>query len=112
MTEQGNKISLDRCKRCEAVFIPPRYACPECGATEFTQSEIDGRGKLLTYTTIRIPPLGFEKEAPYFVGIVELSNGLNLTARLKTEENKEPGMGNDVSFLERKGGGYWFLVGD
>ncbi len=32
---------------------------------------LNKRGKLLTWTKIFAPPLGFENQAPYFVGIVE-----------------------------------------
>ncbi len=112
MSKNRNKISADQCRQCGATFIPPKYACSECGGTEFKVSEIDGYGKLLTYTTIRVPPLGFESESPYLVGIIELSNGLNLTARLKTKGDNDPTIGSDVFFFNTEAGAHWFQVND
>jgi uncharacterized OB-fold protein len=110
VNKHQNKISVDQCSQCEALYIPPKYACPECGGTEFKGTEIEGLGKLLTYSTVRAPPLGFEGQAPYLIGIIELSNGLNLTARLKTKENQEPTIDSDAFFLKKESGAYWFMV--
>lgn len=40
------------------------------------------RGKLLVWTTIHTPPLGFEHQVPYVVGVVELENGERLSVEV------------------------------
>ena len=52
------------------------------GAREFETIKLPDTGKLLTYTVIRVAPSQFTDEAPYALGIAELSNGVKLTAQV------------------------------
>ncbi len=40
------------------------------------------RGKLLVWTKILVPPLGFEQQAPYLVGIVKFNDGEKLPVQI------------------------------
>jgi uncharacterized protein len=40
------------------------------------------KGKVMTYTVIRVPPSQFADQAPYAVGIVELEDGVKVTAQI------------------------------
>jgi len=101
----ANTMISKKCKQCNAMFLPPKYACTNCGGTAFEDIEIDGHGKLLTFTIVRVAPLGFETQAPYVVGLIQLSNDLNVTGRL---ESKQLQIGDDVVFLKQENGAYWF----
>ncbi|MFQ5521819.1 MAG: Zn-ribbon domain-containing OB-fold protein, partial [Candidatus Methylomirabilia bacterium] len=57
-------------------------ACPSCGAQGASPLSFSGRGRLLSWTVIRVPPARYASEAPYAVGLLELEEGPRLTARL------------------------------
>jgi uncharacterized OB-fold protein len=72
------KLMAGKCARCGKIHLPPRTLCDKCFGQEFTWMEIQGKGKLLTYSVIHIAPQQFQQLAPYAVGIVQLENGLKL----------------------------------
>ena len=63
-------------------FFPPRLICPECMNEEMEEAKIEEKGKLLTYTIIRVPPHQYVDQAPYAVGIAELDDGVKLTGQI------------------------------
>jgi uncharacterized OB-fold protein len=64
------------------VHFPPRLICDDCGNKSFEPVALDREGTLVTYTIIRVAPGGFEDQAPYAMGIVELNGGPRITAQL------------------------------
>jgi uncharacterized OB-fold protein len=72
------KLMAGKCTRCGKIHLPPRTLCDKCYSQQFTWMEIQGKGKLLTYSVIHIAPQQFQQLAPYTVGIIELENGLKL----------------------------------
>jgi len=48
--------------------------------------QIPGRGRLVSWTTIRKPPLKFKADGLYHVGVVDLDNGQRVTGRLLLQE--------------------------
>jgi uncharacterized OB-fold protein len=56
---------------------------------------VSGRGSLITWTLIRRPPAGILLPAPYAVAVVELAEGIRITARLASYE-PEPALGSAV----------------
>ena len=64
------------------INFPPRLICPECQGREFEATKLAERGKVLTYTIIRVPPQQFVDQAPFAVGIVELEDGVCLTGQI------------------------------
>ena len=53
--------------------------------------QVPGLGKLVSWTTIRKPPLRFKEEGVYHVGVVDLDNGFRITGRFLPEEGDKPG---------------------
>jgi len=88
-----NKLMAAKCSNCGNVLLPPKPMCTKCLSRNLDWIELDGAGKLLTYTVIHIAPEQFQSMAPYAVGIVEFKKGLRL-----------PGMIRDVNFDEIKVG--------
>ena len=60
------------------------------------------RGRLISYTIIRVAPHGFEDEAPYAAGIAELEDGVNLTAQIVDCEFADLKVGLPVKIEFRK----------
>lgn len=97
-----------KCQRCNQLFLPPQYVCRECGGSEWEEVRLSKNGKISTYTTVRVPPLGFA--APYDVVIVDLPEKLSVTGRLVAQEGKEPKIGAPVSLVKKENGAYWFKL--
>ena len=62
---------------------------------------LSGRGTVYSYTTVYNPPAGFEGMAPYVIAIIELDEGVRLTAQL-TDLDAEPEIGMPVEMVTRK----------
>lgn len=91
-----------KCANCNSVFFPPRNLCPNCRRSGKTESfRFSGSGKILTYTIIRAPPEGFERNAPYAVAIVRLDEGANVTAQI-VGDIKKMDIGKKVRVIFRK----------
>lgn len=110
MENDSNQLMAIKCRGCDQLFMPPKYICPECGGLEQEEVRLSGKGVISTYTTIRVPPSGFEDQAPYDLVVVDLAEKLSVTARLVAEEGKEPEIGAPVSFVKKEGGAYWFKL--
>jgi uncharacterized OB-fold protein len=72
------KLMAGKCQKCGKIHLPPRPLCDNCFGQEFTWTEIQGKGKLVTFTVIHIAPTQFQALAPYAVGIVQLENGAKI----------------------------------
>ena len=70
-----------RCAECGKVSVNAA-TCRFCGAEGGSQVDLSGRGRLLSWTVIRIPPARYAAEAPYAVGLLELEEGARITARV------------------------------
>ena len=94
------KLMAGKCTRCGKIHLPPRPLCDKCYSQQFTWMEIQGKGKLLTYSIIHIAPQQFQQLAPYAVGIIELENGLKLPGIITgaTPEQLHIGMPLTIDF--------------
>ncbi len=79
---QRYRFEANQCKKCGTKFFPPRLVCSECKSQELERAKLAEKGKVLTYTIIRVPPHQFADQAPYAVGIAELDDGVKLTAQI------------------------------
>ena len=78
---QRYRFEAGKCKNCGYIAFPPRVICPRCRSREFETVVLPDRGKLLSHTIIRVPPQPFADQAPYAMGIIDLENGLRVTAK-------------------------------
>ena len=76
------RLESGKCKKCGYISFPKRLVCPECGSSEFENINLSGKGKLVTFTIIRVAPEGFEDQAPYAIGIVELDEGIRVMGQV------------------------------
>lgn len=62
--------------------------------TKKLNQNLSKKGKLLVWTKIFTAPSGFEYQAPYIAGIVELENGEKIPTQIVDciEENLKPGL--------------------
>ena len=82
---EQDKVMATKCKNCGTKCFPPRVDCPSCPDSEIEWFQIDGIGKLLTYTQVNYGPSGFEDDSPYILAIVNFADGLRVFGRLAKE---------------------------
>ncbi len=90
------KLMGVKCRKCGALICPPRSICPKCFADAFDWVQLQGRGKLLTYTIIHFPPSQFQALAPYAVGIVKFEEGPQLSGMIKNVKLEDLRIGLEV----------------
>ncbi len=102
--ERGRRYRLEaaRCKGCGKVFFPGRLVCDKCGSREFEEIRLSDKGKILTYTVIRVPPPAHTYETPYAVAIVELEGGGRITAMVADCDPEKLEIGQNVRVVFRK----------
>ena len=72
---KNNKLLALKCKQCGSINIPPKMVCAKCESTDMDITQLSGKGKIKTFTTINVAAEGRESEAPYTVVMVELDEG-------------------------------------
>ena len=99
---QRYRLEASKCTKCGKVTFPPRLVCPKCKTKKFKTVNLRSEGKLLTYTVIRVAADKFSKETPFPVGIVELNDGVRVTAQIADAEIDELKIGQKVKLVFRK----------
>ena len=89
------KLMGSRCKKCDALFAPPRGICTNCYNSDMKWQELKGKGKLAAYTVIYVgAPImikrGFDRKNPYVSGVVELDEGVRVDARIEGVDVTKP----------------------
>jgi len=112
-----NKLMASKCKKCGALWLPPRPLCVKCYGTEMEWVELKGKGKLVAFTVIPYGPMpmsaaGYGKDNPYCAAIVELEEGIRVSAQVKGldvthPENIKIGTPLTVDFSEKRGKWFW-----
>ncbi|MBI5300560.1 MAG: Zn-ribbon domain-containing OB-fold protein [Chloroflexi bacterium] len=106
-----HKLMASRCTQCKQTFLPPRAICPNCHSDQMEWVETSGKGTLAAFTSVYVGPTfmnaeGFDRNNPYATGIVELDEGVKISARLTGVDAKNPanikiGTPMRVEFLDR-----------
>ena len=97
-----------RCPKCNWSDFFETKTCPRCHSN-INEALLSGKGKIATFTVIRYPPKGFEEEAPYVVGLVDLENGPRVIGRIKANP-AELRTAQAVQFTGRVNDALWFRV--
>jgi uncharacterized OB-fold protein len=75
----AGRIELPRCSACASWIFPPRPFCPACLSRDVAWREIEGAGRVYTFTIVRKPTNPwFFASAPYVHALVELQDGVRL----------------------------------
>jgi len=105
------RLMASQCKGCKSMYLPPRPLCTRCYDGEMEWIELKGKGRLVAYTVIAVGPTfmieeGYDRKNHYCSGIVQLEEGLKISARILGVSIKNPnaikiGTPLEVDFLER-----------
>ena len=113
------RLMASRCRKCQALYLPPHPLCIKCYGTDMEWVEMKGSGKLAAFTTIAVGPTsaiaeGYDRNNPYLVGIVKLDEGPKISGRIRGIDPKNPdkikiGTPVKVDFLEQGEGKKTYL---
>lgn len=104
LMEKG-QVAGTKCKGCGQKFFPPRADCYKCLDSEMAWFNVEGAGKLMSFSWLQYAPVGFTEEVPYCIAVLDygdykvfgrVSNavpeediqiGMAMTTRANTLEN-------------------------
>jgi uncharacterized OB-fold protein len=81
-----------KCRSCGAITVPPKMACRQCAGSDMYVVEVDGGGKIRTFTTVFVGAEGRESEVPYIIVMVELDEGPWIMGNLEGIDPKQASM--------------------
>jgi len=96
------KLLATKCRRCGARCFPPQADCPDCGSSDVEWFEVNGAGRLLTYTVINVKPESYSDYPDYVVGVARLAEGFNVLAWVECDDPKKLRRGMPVKIKARK----------
>jgi len=76
-------LLLEHCTACGLRYFYPRGMCPGCWSDAVEWVSTTGRGRVYTYSVVRLndlPP--FAQRVPYVVAMIELDEGVRIMANL------------------------------
>ena len=78
-----HKFLVRHCNACGRSHFYPRHACPHCWSDNCEWRPVSGHGRVFSYTVIHHNehPL-FRERVPYIVALVDLVEGVRVTANL------------------------------
>lgn len=96
------RLEASKCTNCGYVAFPHRLVCPECGKRKFENYTLPDTGKVVSFTTIEVGPTEFSDQVPYSVGIIELDDGVKITAQIADADPVNIKIGSKVKLEFRK----------
>ncbi|MBA7634106.1 hypothetical protein ES703_41685 [subsurface metagenome] len=87
-----NKLLGLRCNRCDAITVPPKMVCQQCGSPDMDIVQLSGKGKIQTFTTVSVTAEGRQDEVPYIIVLVELDEGPWIMGNLTDIDPSEAAM--------------------
>jgi uncharacterized protein len=92
---KDGRLLGSKCQECGELTIPARQICPNCHSNQMEVYAYSGKGKLVAFTVIFVPPImmaeaGYDSKNPYCSGIVELKEGPRISAQILDVDMKQP----------------------
>ena len=104
----NSTISGVECPKCKWSDFFKAQVCPRC-LTELNIASFPGQGRIVTFTVIRYPPIGFEDQAPYVVAIIDLNSGPRVIGRVNAKPDAVK-IGANVDFVREVAGVLEFVL--
>lgn len=103
----GPRLLASRCPRCDARAFPVQSGCARCGSTDLETVRLSPTGTIWTWTSQEFRPVSppyagpetAETFTPYYVGFVEVAEGLCVETRLTGFAGRPPRIGEQVSLV-------------
>jgi uncharacterized OB-fold protein len=102
---QRYNLIANKCGSCNRIYFPPRESCPYCrrkSIGKMVDTQLKGKGEVLTYTIIHVGPEPFEEQVPYAIAIIRLDEGPKVTAQIVDTPLEEVKIGLRVESTFRR----------
>ena len=91
------------CQNCSTPYFPSRKVCPKCRRKgKLVPQNMPHEGKIYSFTQVHAAPAGFEYETPYFMAIIELTNGVRVLSQLVDSPAEKVKLGAKAVMVFRK----------
>jgi hypothetical protein len=81
----AGKVMGTRCDKCGLDFFPPRADCSKCLGNDLSWFNAGEKsGTLLTFSKMKYGPVGFEKDLPYTIAVVNFGS-FRMFGRISTD---------------------------
>lgn len=101
--EDGAHLIGSRCRECGEVTFPANAFCPQCCSETTANVPLSRRGILYSFTVQRFRPpppyRGPEPFASYGVGMIEMPEGLRITAVLEEDNPASLRVGMEMELV-------------
>jgi len=107
---QSKKLMGSKCKKCNALYVPPRKLCTTCYSTELEWIEMSGKGTIAAFSCIGVGTTfmvnkGYSMKKPYCFSVIKLDEGPMVSGQLIGVDESKPetiliGTPVRVSFIE------------
>lgn len=88
----------------DIVYFPPRGFCPVTRKQASEKVVLSGRGTIVSFTIVHVPPERHELNHPYAVGLIELEEGPRITSEIVGINVDKIKIGMEVKATFRKYG--------
>jgi uncharacterized OB-fold protein len=93
-------LGFQVCNACGTWRHIPRFMCAKCGSHEWGWRESSGRGEVYTWTVCYMPMSPeFDGIFPYAVLVVEMEEGVRITAGLRDMDYQDLAIGLPVEVV-------------
>jgi len=79
---KNGKVLAYKCKKCGNLQLATTIYCNKCNSQDLESVEVEGKGKVVTYTIQNVAPEEYEKYKPYAWAVVRLDAGFNISGFL------------------------------
>lgn len=100
------ELWLPYCPNCHKAFFYPRRQCPFCLEEGWQWRPVSGRGRVYSYTIVRVSALDeFRGATPYVYALIDLAEGVRLASNVVDcpEELLQPDMPVKLAWVTRDG---------
>jgi len=85
---RDGRLLIQRCDACGEATMYPKWRCPSCFSDSLSFTGAEGTGTLYSMTVQYLTaPTAFAGQLPYALGIVKLTEGVQLLVRLVPGED-------------------------
>lgn len=99
---EAGTLELQRCRRCELLFLYPRTNCPRCWSRALVWEAVSGRGTVKTFTVIHraVHPF-WQARTPFVAALIELREGPTLLSNVVDVDPVDVAVGLPVRVVTR-----------
>jgi len=107
-TPHGPRLLGSRCATCRTPYFPKSPVCrnPACNESMVEEADFGPSGTLWSYSVQHYPPPPpakyDEPYVPYALGLVDLTEGLRVLARISTDDPESLQVGAQVELVLEK----------